>query len=162
MVVDRIVPSMIYFYSRYTRGLLLFLSLLEVELADVTCSEDLHQVGSWRQSREKKPIAVIIIIIMVCGKGLVDYLQINLDTPFSLPLHCLIPLHNSSPQCTLGNFLNPKGAQNYWNNYLEFVNEKSALLFWMKIIYLELSLKCFMTAIEISFKNLDNFWKIGI
>ena len=100
-----------------TRGLLLFLSLLEVELADVTCSEDLHQVGSWRQSREKKPIAVIIIIIMVCGKGLVDYLQINLDTPFSLPLHCLIPLHNSSPQCTLGNFLNPKGAQNYdfWN-----------------------------------------------
>ena len=46
MVVDRIVPSMIYFYSRYTRGLLLFLSLLEVELADVTCSEDLHQVGS--------------------------------------------------------------------------------------------------------------------
>ena len=82
-----------------TRGLLLFLSLLEVELADVTCSEDLHQVGSWRQSREKKPIAVIIIIIMVCGKGLVDYLQINLDTPFSLPLHCLIPsitqVHNA-------------------------------------------------------------------
>ena len=82
-----------------TSGLLLFLSLLEVELADVTCSEDLHQVGSWRQSREKKPIAVIIIIIMVCGKGLVDYLQINLDTPFSLPFIALFPsitqVHNA-------------------------------------------------------------------
>ena len=46
---------------------LCFLCLLAE--ADVTCFEDLHQVGSWRQSGEKKPIAAIIIIIMVCGKG---------------------------------------------------------------------------------------------